>query len=481
MKLSYVWVGVGALLIGCGGTPYMGTMQPPPTPYAVTATIDTTTHHQTLEGFGAAVAFETSYLAARNLPNDDIYNVLFIDLGLDILRLGNWYQNQSNSGSSATAFGGVDNDNVTFVQKATAALGHPPKILMSSWSPPAYLKNNAVVTASEQANNTLLNTNGAFEYAAFGQWWVDSLAAYAAHGVVPDYISIQNEPDFWNAGWQTCFFDSSENAKGTGNAGYDKALGAVRDAMVASSGQQPMLLGPETSGIGSSKVQGYMNALQASGLTDALGGVAHHLYNGGNSTNPPSFSASMDGVAAAGGGKPLFMTEYSPNTPTLMGTAWLIQQGLTVEGLSAYFYWELTWAAPSSGVPTALVTLEPPWAMSTWTTAKGYIINDIYYAVKHFSKWTDPGWQRVESTGGAAPIRTAAFVSPDGGSLTVVILNTDYLDHGVTIDVGAFSAATTAVYRTSGANERTAAVGPLGSDNTVVMPAQSVVTVTFTP
>jgi glucuronoarabinoxylan endo-1,4-beta-xylanase len=471
--------GLGALG-ACGGTPYMGTTQPPPTPYAVTATIDATTRHQTLEGFGAADAFETSYLAARNLPNDDIYNVLFVDLGLDILRLGNWYQNQSNSGTSATPFGGVDSDNATFVQKATAALGHAPKILMSSWSPPAYLKNNAVVTASDQTNNTLLKTDSGFQYAAFGQWWAESLAAYAAHGVVPDYISIQNEPDFFNSGWQTCFFDSSENARGTGNAGYDQALAAVVSAIGGVS-PQPMLLGPETSGIGNGKVQGYMNALQTAGLTDALGGVAHHLYNGGNSSNPPSFSASMDGVATAGAGKPLFMTEYSPNSPTMMGTAWLIQQGMTVEGLSSYFYWELTWAAPSSGAPTALVSLEPPWAMSSWTTTKGYIINDIYYAVKHFARWTDPGWQRVDSTSDADPIRTAAFVSPDGGSLTVVILNTDYQDHGVTVDSGGFPATTTAVYRTSGSTERTAALGALGSDNVVTMPAQSIVTVTFTP
>jgi glucuronoarabinoxylan endo-1,4-beta-xylanase len=256
----------------------------------------------------------------------------------------------------------------------------------------------------------------------------------------------------------------------------------VRDAIAgAGTNAPPVLLGPETSGIGGSKVQAYMSALAQAGLGDTLGGVAHHLYNGGNASNPTSFSAAMGGVASAGNGKPLFMTEYSPNAPDMLGTAWLIQEGLAVEGLSSYFYWELTWAAPTSGTPTALVSLEPPWAPSTWTTPKGYVINDIYYAVRHFAKWTDPGWQRVVSSSDGDPVRTVAFVSPDGGSLTLVIVNTDYQDHGVTVDVGAFPGATTAVYRSSGSTERTAALGPLGGDHVVTMPADSIATVTFGP
>ena len=95
--------------------------------------------HQTLVGFGAATAYQSYLLAGRT---DDIFQVLFVDSGLDILRLGNWYQNQGQT-DTTTAFS--DNDAVQIVQKATAARGGtPPKILMSSWTPPAYLKSNGV-------------------------------------------------------------------------------------------------------------------------------------------------------------------------------------------------------------------------------------------------------------------------------------------------------------------------------------------------
>jgi O-glycosyl hydrolase len=146
---------------------------------------------------GAAVAFETNFLSART---DGIYKVLFVDSGLDILRIVNWYQNQSATGTSAST-GFTDNAIVQVVQKATAARGGtPPKILMSSWSPPAYLKSNGTTKGS--VGTLSQSSAGAYDYAGLGDWWVRSLQAYAAQGVVPDYISIQNEPDYYNSEWK---------------------------------------------------------------------------------------------------------------------------------------------------------------------------------------------------------------------------------------------------------------------------------------
>src|SRR5665811_1081698 len=83
-----------------------------PDPVNVSVTVDTSVTHQTLIGFGAATAFQSNLLAGRT---DDIFQVLFVDSGLDILRLGNWYQNQSQSTSTTTAFS--DNNAVQIVQK----------------------------------------------------------------------------------------------------------------------------------------------------------------------------------------------------------------------------------------------------------------------------------------------------------------------------------------------------------------------------
>ena len=96
-----------------------------------------------------------------------------------------------------------DSDAVQIVQKATAARGGtPPKILMSSWTPPAYLKSNGVTrppcgsrhqtfrrarssraAAPTRTRNT--RTGGCVRCRLTRQ-----------QGVVPDCVSIQNEPDY---------------------------------------------------------------------------------------------------------------------------------------------------------------------------------------------------------------------------------------------------------------------------------------------
>jgi glucuronoarabinoxylan endo-1,4-beta-xylanase len=305
----------------------------------VTVTLNLDERHQTLVGFGGAVAFYTNFLSARS---DDIFTVLFADLGIDILRIGNWYQNQPATGTTTTtAF--TDSAIVAVVQKARAALGHAPKLLMSSWSPPAYLKSNATTKGTR---GSLIQSGGVFQYGPFADWWVRSLAAYAAQGVVPDYISIQNEPDFFNAGWETCQLDAAEGAI---NAGYGRALDAVATAIQGSSlASKPEIVGPETAGVGNNAVQRYLANMAAAQFST----VAHHLYNGGGGGNDPapdSYATPSTNVAsaAAAAGKPIFMTEYAPAAPSLFNTAWMIHDALTTESASAYIYWGLIWAPPT--------------------------------------------------------------------------------------------------------------------------------------
>jgi glucuronoarabinoxylan endo-1,4-beta-xylanase len=457
----------GAALVGAGGV-LTGTGGAPPTgPADSVVTLDPSRRYQSLVGFGAAVAYYSNYLSVRR---DDIYRVLFKDLGLDLLRIGNWYQNQSSSGTT-TSTGFADDEIVTIVQQATAALGYPPKLLMSAWSPPSYLKSNSVTKGSR---GTLLRTSGVYQYEQFADWWVRSLEAYAARGVVPDYISLQNEPDYYNAGWETCQFDPSE---GTTNAGYGPALDAVYRAIQASSlAVKPALIGPETTGIANNVVGRYLGAINL----DQIAVVAHHLYSGGeggSDPRPDSFSTAMGAVAtlAANAGKPVFMTEFAPSAATWFNTARLIQHALVSEGVAAYVYWDLIWAPPASGTtPTALVTIQSALASSPYT------VNDLYYAVKHFAKWTDPGWVRVAGAASLPSLQVSAFVSPEGTSLTAIVLNTDTAEHVIELDPGGFAFQTSMAYRSSGASERTLPL-PLEDGKRVALPSQSVVTVSLGP
>jgi glucuronoarabinoxylan endo-1,4-beta-xylanase len=459
-----------------GGALAMGACGQAEDPTNVSVTIDPTVSHQTLVGFGAATAYLANLLSNRT---DDIFQVLFVDSGLDILRLGNWYQNQSSTDATPdTPFS--DSASVQIVQKAAAARGGtPPTILMSAWTPPAYLKSNGVTrpprgeAGQTYPAGTLSQSGGSYAYAEYADWWVRALQAYAAQGVVPDYVSIQNEPDFFTRYWETCLFGAREGAsmEGITVAGYGQALDAVHHAIQASDlASPPVLLGPETTGFLGGVVQRYTDGFDLA----QVGGIAHHLYGTTeDNPNPDWFNGSMRtvGAAATAVGLPTFMTEYSPNVPTMFDTAWLMSNALTVENVSAYIWWELIW---SPTPPTGLVTIESPSPDSTYT------INDTYYALKHFARWTDPGWVRVDATSSVGAVRVSAFVSPDGGSLTLVLLNTGGKEHVVAVSLGGFSHGSQAVYRSSGDSERTAQVAP-DSEGNILLPPRSIATVTYAP
>ncbi len=463
---------------GCGASDMNQPVDPNAAPFNVNVSVDPGTHYQTMVGFGAAVAFEIGLLA--NQPNRaEIYNALFVDGGFQLLRIANWYQNSQAGDPNHTGQSSNPNDmgdfnaTVSLVADVRAALGHDPVILMSSWSPPPSMKS-----INKYLGGTLGQSNGAYRYADFGQWWRASLDAYAAAGVVPAYVSIQNEPDFTPTGgnvWSSCLIDATEDL--TKHAGYGPALDAVASA-ISDLPSKPTLVGPEVSGIGGGTIENYLQALTTSGELDQLGAVAHHLYNGGSSSLPSSFNSGMTTLASSADDKPLFQTEFGPNPADMFNTAWLIHNAVTTEGVSAYFYWDLIWGESTSSTnPSGLVSIAAPTAQ----TPKGYKINDTYYALRHFAKWIDGGWQRVAATPDSTVIRASAFASPDGQSVTLVVLNTDTAEHTVTFDPGTFAFGTSAVYRTSGTDERTAPLGAMPAGNVIDMPGRALATVTLGP
>src|SRR5271157_1355114 len=116
---------------------------------AATATIDSTKTYQTIEGFGGATAFYAGWISDHPYKQE-IYTNAFAGLNLSMLRLGNWFR-YTNS---------LDYPAFDIVSNANRVLGHPVPVLMSSWSPPAFLKSNGQVGNG----GTLIQTNGAFAY-----------------------------------------------------------------------------------------------------------------------------------------------------------------------------------------------------------------------------------------------------------------------------------------------------------------------------
>jgi O-glycosyl hydrolase len=444
---------------GCGGSAAVDGAATTPLPHDVTVTVDLTTTHQTMVGFGAAVAYYDGS-AMMNPMSAQVFQTIFADLGLEVLRVGNWYQNNNDDNA---AF----NQTAAFVQ-AVRQMGYAPVILMTSWNPPLTLKSNA----SLRSGGTLPKTStGGYDYADFGAWWAASLTAFstATGGIVPDYISIQNEPDFTTTNEGTCLFDPTEDAT---NAGYGQALDAVKTAIAATSGlTMPKFIGPENDSLSKNELERYVTGIAQAGYLDDLDAIAHHLYGSGTDQIPNSYSNNLSGVAAAAAtaGKPIWQSEYAPNSQSFFNTGWLIQNSVTIEGVSTYLYWDLYWVPQST--PSGLVTV----------STTGFTINDDYYALQHFAKGIGVGWTRVGATSTESPVTVSAFLSPDGTRLTLVVINTDGSDHQVAIDQGTFTGRTSTVFRSSGMTERYAEVGSLDGMASFDMPPQSMATVTLIP
>jgi glucuronoarabinoxylan endo-1,4-beta-xylanase len=425
----------------------------------VTVVIATTERHQTLEGFGASIAWYLNL--AVDSPAPDLYKTLFPELGLDILRLRNRYQ-RSESGDRDLR------EEVEIVRRATQALGRPPKVMMSSWSPPAELKANRAERCKNNDDCTLARVDGQFVYAQFGAYWRDSLRHYAEIGIAPEYVSIQNEPDFIPPDWEGCKFLPTETER---YPGYDRALQAVHD-QIAGLPSPPKLVGPEVIGVHHGKVAEYVRPLNL----DLLYAVAHHLYEKGDdgvwdwrSPGPDSFVEPMKSAAEAAGNKPVWQTEFQTDDDDgIEGgfeTAWLIHHTLVDEGASVFLFWDLIWK-PRSG----LVSIDGARAKP----------RDQYYSLRHFARFTDPGYVRVGAQVDTPGVVASAFESADGKAVTVVLLNTGTRPADVRVNPGGFVVSRTATFRTTyrpGQSELWADLGEVATNSTVPLPPRSVATV----
>jgi len=414
-----------------------------------TGEIDVNIRHQEIEGIGASGAHYTMEFV-RHKQKSELYNLLFKELGLDIFRIKNNHGMEPNSFS----------ETVEIVKGAETALGRDLKIMMSSWSPPAYLKSN-----DSTIGGTLKKSDGKYMYQEFAQWWCDSLAAYEKEGVKVDYISIQNEPDY-QARWDSCQLEPTETSD---LAGYDAAFEAVRQKLNKEMGSSmPKMLAPETSGL--DRIGEYIDNLDD---LSHVYGYAHHLYNcSGDGDNIPGCGAAPDRYLSAMkklkskyGTKPLIQTEYEHQPGAwddAMNTAILVHNAMTAEGVSAYLYWDLFWGSTSG-----LTSIDDPCSIT---------IKPTYYTFKQYSAFVDSGWQRVDASSDNPGLRISAYISPDKQKLTAVIINTA-TSTDITLDLSfkGFSVSKGEVYRSS-RTEKCARLGSYDRSSPLTLPANSVTT-----
>lgn len=422
---------------------------------------------QTIDGFGGSIAYYENWLVAHS-KRAMIYDHLFKDLGISILRTRNMYMNEGGINQ------GISDMRLIFLE---AKKRNPVDLMISSWTPPAAYKSNGK-EANEGTQATLkTDTEGKFIYGEFASWWFHSLLEYRKKGMDVKYISIQNEPNF-APDYEGCIFMPQEKliydaklGKNVKVASYAIAFSRVYDTIHSHSAELnilPGMIGPEVFGIEnawSGKPGEYTIHMDMSKCY----GMAHHLYTGGTETNPASFVNNMSLLASAFPDIPKMQTEYGRGD--WLATASLMHYSLVTENVSCYMCWELFW--PGSD----FLDLENPWNSSSWKYPNGYKVGKKFHAFRQYSAFIKPGWQRVQTIGDVMDVLSSAYINPEKNRLVMVLINSGLQDKTVNPGTDGFTANSVLVHRTSETEDFTEVSFVVGGE--IALPAKSVTTLVF--
>lgn len=474
------------LLCGCTKMP-SGTPSPTPSPTPTptpdpepnyTFSVNTEERFQTIDGFGAGYTWYADQILDHGHA-DEVFNLLFGEGGMTILRFKNeyGYTNFENSAKTNLAF-------YEGAKKYAAARGEDVTVLYTSWSPVAALKTNGSVNG----HGTLIkNEAGEYDYEGFANWWTESVQAYRERGIPVDVVSIQNECDY-AVTYDGCEFDPKEG----NNASYAKAFLASYRKLSETFGEDtPKMIAPETMTCASMKVKLYLSDILAE-APESIYAVGHHLYDGGTSTDKPdncsydSFNTNLRQLKdyADTYHYRLWQTEFYRGTT--LQTVNMINNVLTVENANAYIYWGGVWNSEVTNDLETNTLIPLSRNMSNKEGMTGYKLTGAYYAMRHFSEYIRPGYIRVQSSFShvsgeqVSGLRQSSFVSPDGKRIVSVLINNSASDLlvGLSSLKGSGSLVRQSVFVTGfTADMMYQNLGPVPANGLLNVPAGSVTTV----
>ena len=134
-------------------------------------------------------------------------------------------------------------------------------------------------------------------------------------------------------------------------------------------------------------------------------------------------------------------------------------------------YLQAALVGPLSGPamnPSALVGVE----------GKDFVLQDPYFAMSHFSRFTDPGWSRVATDTSTPGLLASAWLAPGHDALTIVLVNAGGHALTVDLDLGAEQVRSAQLRRTVfDGSERFADLGAWTAASTISLPPRSIATV----
>ena len=380
--------------------------------------VDAQRSFQTLLGFGGAFT-EAAAVTWNNLPEAEREQVLrayfdrAIGHGYAICRvhmnscdfsLGN-YAHADEPGDTELSGFSIERDRqalLPFIKAAQRVAGQPLKLLMSPWSPPAWMKSNG------QMNE------GGHLLAQFARSWarcyVRFIQEYEAEGVPIWGVSVQNEPAATQR-WDSCIYSAQEERD------------FVRDH-----------LGPELAAAGLGHIRIIVWDHNRDLLVERASVVysdpeaAKYVWGAGFHWYGENHFDQVQLLHDAWPDKQLLFTEGCQEGGPHQGS-WDLGERYAHSIINDPNRWTVGWIdwnllLDHNGGPNHVGNFcSAPILADSRNDALLY--QSSYYYIGHFARHILPGARRVLCAASRHDLEACAFVNPDGGLATVVMNRTE--------------------------------------------------------
>jgi glucosylceramidase len=385
-------------------------------------TVNDTQTAQTWEGFGGAfnemgwnflsmLSPTDRDLAIRLLYGTDGARFAFgrIPIGASDYAIERYTLDEAPGDMSLAGFS-IDNDTKLLIPFVKAAQAIKPNIRFwaSPWTPPTWMKDSPFSSGKVQSpfdGGTMKSDDATM--AAYAQYLLKFVQAYAQQGIPVEAVSPQNEPSYLG-NYPTCGWSPKTYAKFVGQflGPAAAAAGMTTKIMVGSFNGGTSDPGIVSTVMGDATARDYVNVLGFQwGMVDKVGGAkAYNVpiwqteHKCGNYPWESPFNANL-----------------APNDQAYAVESWGLIRDWIRAGVTAYSAWNMVLDTVGVGIDTNRVW--PQDALLTVdTTTKTLNITPAYYVFRHFSQFVVTGAKVVATSGGDA----VAFKNPDGSVVTVM-------------------------------------------------------------
>ncbi len=431
---------------------------------AVTITVDPTTEHQTMDGFGAHGAMDVWW---SNGPfyNDQFLSWILDDLGMTIFRNEYYPSDSKNAMGYSSSQWQKQLPYLRAVKAAADQRGIDVKFMATLWSPPGGMKYNQLPFGTDKTWNRVSNGLGPYNnylepekdpekggkpdmYPAFVDYCADAVERYKNDAGIDLYaFSPANEPRFAQT-FNSCVWEPEQ---------YRDMI-ALLGPEFQKRGITTKILGAEDMATTGGEYAGQINVY--SPAKPHLHIYAVHGYSNGVDPYLPNSASKQMSQIGKTMGIPVWMTETSGYHETWDDA---LKLGMTMAA-------SIKWGRVSGWVW---------WQLGGGTTLNEYdlMTRDTrgirYYVSKNFYRYIRPGAVLVNSVSDDDEVLDIAFNDKEHQRFVMVLVNTGSSSKNVSIS-GDDIPAQLQAYRSS-SGERCADIGTLSSAN-LSLPARSITT-----